>query len=343
MTAMLSESARTPTDLDRSLRGGIARLRRLEREVGRDLSEARALERSGRLLELGVTTFSLYCERIGLSPTEGHRLANAATACDRAPGLSAKLVRGSVSLAQAAILSRLIDAPAFERPGDDWIALAEGSTTREFIDAVSARKEEERIQDKPVQRTLFLSRKGAADLDRTSQLVSRRNGRFVSNSAAAEVALDEFVERHDPERKADRRRKRRRPKQRREQAGESAQVESAPAPESSQASAPTPGTATTRSRHLPASERHAIIERRGDRCWVDGCGERSFLDFAHHEPFRLGGPNTRRNCARYCKRHHRQLDSGAWKVRQGARGPILVDRAGIRVGRLRTRSREPSD
>jgi len=67
---------------------------------------------------------------------------------------------------------------------------------------------------------------------------------------------------------------------------------------------------------------------------VEGCGNAYFLDFCHRQPFRTGGENTAANLFRFCRLHHRQFDGGQWKVIRRPGGDILVDRAGLVVGRL---------
>ncbi len=92
-----------------------------------------------------------------------------------------------------------------------------------------------------------------------------------------------------------------------------------------------------RSRHIPAEEQRKILERQGgDVCAIEACDSRGFLSFAHgRRPFRRNGPNTAANVGRLCWPHHAQYDAGLWKVVKTAEGWVLVDRRGVRVGRLR--------
>ena len=87
-------------------------------------------------------------------------------------------------------------------------------------------------------------------------------------------------------------------------------------------------------RHIPATERRKVLRIAGDRCRVAGCPNTYFLDYCHRRPFRLGGGNEAENLYRFCKAHHRQFDGGEWRILSRPGGDLLVDRAGLVVGRL---------
>ena len=89
------------------------------------------------------------------------------------------------------------------------------------------------------------------------------------------------------------------------------------------------------SRHVPAADRHRVLERFGDRCWVAGCDDRGRQTLAHRRHFRFGGANRYWNLLRLCLEHHRQFDGGLWKVVERRKKALLIDRRGLVVGELR--------
>jgi hypothetical protein len=62
----------------------VSRLRSLQVSLGRDLLELRRIDRFGAFQ---TTTFGLYCEKVGLSASEGRSLADLAEAAERRPSL----------------------------------------------------------------------------------------------------------------------------------------------------------------------------------------------------------------------------------------------------------------
>ncbi len=145
--------------------------------------------------------------------------------------------------------------------------------------------------------------------------MSRKRGQLVSESEAAEVAFDEFVEKHCPVRKAARKRAPRKPSEQKKNAKPS--------------------------RKVPAAIKHTITEMHGDQCFVEECEERTFLDLMHRIPLRLGGGSELSHfIGRGCKAHHAAIDSGRVRIVPTRSGAILVALNGTKVGAVR-RPRPP--
>jgi hypothetical protein len=307
---LLSEAAA----IDAAIREDIVQLRDVQTRLGHRLIQAEEHAARAGWGAFGTTSFSQFAESVGLSAAEGAQFRDAVRACAASPQLEAKVASGEVSIPKAAAVAPLVLRADLRRPGESVTALLEHRTTREVLDEVRQRKEEARVQEPTTPRTLFFTRKGLIDLDRVQDLVSRSARTRASSEQAVETALDDFLERHDPERKLARARAK--------TSDESPRV-------SPRATEPT--------RHVPAEEQRKVLERQGgDRCVVQGCDERAFLEFAHGaRPFRLGGENTAANLLRACWTHHRQLDAGLWKPVPGRDGWVLVDVRGTCVGRLR--------
>jgi len=276
----------------------------------------------------GVTSFAQLCEQVlGLSCGEGYQLRAAAEACERSEELARRVESGAISLPKAAAVARVLEIVQEWGEEERLLDLAVACTKRQTWAEVSRIQEQARIAQRPIGVTVQLSREAVGHLERARDLLTDgRGGPRPTQSHAVEVALEEFVDRHCPERKA-----RRAAARDRCRAERSRPADPPPGPE----------VATSRpvrsppSRRIPAREAHAVVSRHGDVCWVDGCEERGALQFAHDLEFRFKGSNRATNLARYCLHHHREFDSGRIKLRQGRDGPILVSRSGQVVGRLR--------
>ena len=193
---------------------------------------------------------------------------------------------------------------------------------KDLLNEVSRREEAVRLGEPPVALMIQVSEEGRDDFRRCQTLVSRSLDRLVSEGETLEKISDEYLQRHDPERKA-----------RRLQDSDKAEASlkvggSAP---SLQGAVDSP-----RSRHVPATDMRELLRAAGDRCWVDGCPNEAFLQYAHRRAFRSNGSNRARNLLRLCKTHHGQFDEGLWRLIPRLDGQVvLMDRRGVRVGRLR--------
>src|SRR5258706_591919 len=163
-------------------------------------------------------------------------------------------------------------------------------------------------------------------LRRCWDLGSRKAGRGLTEGQAFETVCDDYLERHDPLREAVR-------------------LEAKDKAEASlkgKALGTEDLVSSPRSRAIPAFTERSILREFGDRCMVEGCENRRFLDFAHIRPFRLGGRQVPANLIRFCKEHHVQFDEGSWRLAPTKDGGlVMISRAGTPVGRLRMASSHP--
>ncbi len=333
--------------------------------MGRALLELEGVAKQTGFGVVGSTTFALYCEGAGLAAVEGAQYRDAARACAASPELDRKVALGEISVPKAAAAAPIVTNPVLQKPGESVDDLFAGKTTREVQREVHKRKEEARVHEPPIARTFWLTRKALDDFGRARDLVSASERQRVSDEKTLEVLTDEYLDRHDRERKlaraqareqraAERKAKQTAAEQEtREQAehdetrGEAKQEPQAPEPPASSPASPSPSPKPSEpstsspskppSRHIPAAEQRKILARQGgDNCAIAGCDERGFLQFAHgRRPFRWRGPNSASNVGRLCWRHHAQYDAGLWNVVRGADGWTLVDVRGVMVGRLR--------
>ena len=301
------------------LRSGVRSMREVQVRVGRSLLE---IQRSRNLLLLlGSTTFPIFCEQEGLSPTEARELTSMAEAAESAPEIAARVTETKLTPQKAALIHEVMQTPEIQRPGEDLLAFAETKSAKDLIREVKKRRADAELGEPSVCMVLQVSGNVRDDFRRCQTLVSRSLDRMASEGETLERISDEYLQRHDPERKA--------------------LVSDSGCPRRRTGSPETTASRTTgvrhrRSRHIPAVDTRELLRAAGDRCWVDGCPNEAFLQFAHRHPFRANGSNRSVNLLRLCRTHHAQFDEGVWRLafrRDG--GVVLIDRRGVNVGRLR--------
>jgi hypothetical protein len=312
-------------DLFRAASGDVASIRACQMSLGGRLL---ALRRLGYFLEFGATDFPSLCAVMGLSTQEGRDLASIAEASEVRPELSAMVAGARISVQKAAVVAEVIRNPVLQRPGEDPLSLAAGTPARDLRNLVQRRKEESRLPEPPVSMTFFVSRRGADDFQHCRDLLSDAARRRLSEGEAFEGICDDFLERHDRERRA------RRALERGKVADGSGSVGAALGPPG-RSSGERPPIGKPRTRFTPAAEKHALILRQGDRCAVEGCENRSFLQDAHAVPYRLGGSNGARNKHRLCPHHHGLWDRALMKIAGPPGRRVWVTTRGEFLGHLR--------
>jgi|SRR5688572_13337648 len=305
--------------LREALRSDVRSMREVQVRVGRTLLE---IQRSHNLLLLGSTSFPIFCEQEGLSPVEARELTALAEAAEASPEVTERVIEARITPQKAAVVNQLLKAPEMQRPGENLLAFVESRCAKDLVNEVKRRREEARLGEPPVSLTIQVSAHGRDDFRRCQTLVSRSLDRMATEGETLERISDEYLQRHDPERKARR-------------------LEDSDTAEASLkvggSSHPLPGAVDSpRSRHIPAVDTRELLRAAGDRCWVDGCANEAFLQMAHRRAFRQGGATRAGNLLRLCRTHHAQFDEGLWRLVRRLDGEVvLIDRRGVRVGRLR--------
>jgi hypothetical protein len=290
-------------------------LRAVQVRLGKRLLELRRIDRF-TLFE--TTTFSLYCEKVGVSASEGRSLADLAEAGEKAPEVVSSVLEGQVTLSQAGMVAEVAKRPDLQRPGDDWLRWAREGTTADLRRFLDRRKEEVRSGGNVLSMELQVSEKGCIAFRRCRDLVSRSVGSTVTPGQALETVCEDYLERHDPEREAERLR-------------EKDEVTKA----SLKGSGSEPSWRDGKRVALTALTRREVLRRFGDRCWVKRCQERVHFQNAHLRPVRAGGSNFPWNLARLCFLHHKQYDAGLWFLVEKRDGTVeLFDQRGVSVGEL---------
>ena len=208
--ALLDRSPGRLSLLDGRARAKVRALRGLQVELGRVLLE---LKRADRFVLVGSTTFPLYCEGIGLSTLEGRELAALAEAAETRPEVAAKVAEGAISVQKGAAVAEVVLRPELAKAGGPdgkregdvvgaWLEKAETTSGREIRDLLRKRKEEARLEAPPVELRLWVSERGKADFGRCRELLSRSKGAWVTEGQTLEGVCEDYLGRHDPERKA---------------------------------------------------------------------------------------------------------------------------------------------
>jgi hypothetical protein len=306
--------ART-TELHQGVVDDVSLLRSVQVRLGKRLLELRRIDRFGAFQ---TTTFGLYCEKVGLSASEGRALADLAEAAEKRPSLVDAVLERGITLSQAGMVAEVDRRPELAGPGEDWLRLAGQGTTADLRRWLDRRKEEVRSGRPVTSLEVALTDRADVLFRRCRDLVSRSVGSMVTPGQALEVVCDDYLDRHDPERKADRLK---------------AKDEEAKA--SLKGSGPEPSWVGGRRVAPSARARRTLLRRAGDRCWVKGCEKQVFLQGAHIRPVRAGGSNEPANQFKGCWTHHKQHDGGRWFLKTLADGSvILIDQRGMKVGDL---------
>jgi hypothetical protein len=333
-TSTLDARSRTEHDQrHRAILEQVKALRTAEVTLGRLL---RDMDSSAAFLLYGATNFPTYCEKVGLAAFEGRELAALGEGTTASPALGEKVLEGKITTPAAAAVGKVLRDPALQRPGDRWLEWAERESTRDLRNRVKQRLEEARAGSFVFPLTVFLSPKGAEGFLRCRELTIRKAGRPLTEGQTFEAVVDDYLDRHDEVRRAAR----------------MAAAACAPgksgtnghgspkarvARHAAEAGGP-------RSRHIPAEERRRVLAIAGDRCWVEGCDRRGFLEYCHvGRPFRRGGGNRAIDLARLCREHHMQMDAGMWWPQARRDGTVvLIGQRGVPVGHFR-RAAPPGD
>jgi 5-methylcytosine-specific restriction endonuclease McrA len=145
--------------------------------------------------------------------------------------------------------------------------------------------------------------------DQVRALLSNRLDKPTFESVF-DTVLDEFIERHDPERRKVRREQQQKKAMKSERTPEAPVAQQRPTVTRDSAYQSTRQTRTKPTRHIPAWVRDEVYARDKGRCAFVGrngtrCGSTHGLHIDHVVPFAQGGGNTTGNLRLLCARHNR--------------------------------------
>jgi hypothetical protein len=267
--------------------------------------DAVVLDRKGHFVYEGCASFAEFGERRGGSSSEAAMVLALGYALERWPELEAALLDGTVSEASASRMGMLAKRPHLLREDDEWVAWARGESEKAFARRVRERREEGRTGGKPVvERTFYVTTKGASRFDEARKLASRKAERVLTEGEALETISDHYLDCFDL--------RRGKPGKRR-----------------------MPHTATIEDRRLrkPAAEvLRAILERTGDRCAVPFCPNEIFVENSHRRAHASGGAREREDLDRLCVVHHDMYHQGLVRITGPADDPRFSTADGRSLG-----------
>ena len=276
--------------------------RRVESRLVATLGE---IERTGLWRRLACTSpFNYAVSMLGLSESVAYAFIAVARKAVLVPALGEAVAERKLTVSAAA---RIVSCLTLENAGE-LIEFAATHTNRE-TDWEVARLNPKSVEDdcsKPVAEdrirvTVTVSRATHEALKRIQSLEAQR-GKGGGMWRAFEAAAEEYLEKRDPVRKAQRARARK------------SEERTAPVP---QAATPPTETELCANRHkleytrkpLTAAEKHAVHLRDGGRCTHLGesgkrCGADRWVDVHHVRSVSRGGGNEPGNLTTLCSVHH---------------------------------------
>lgn len=274
---------------------------------------------------------------LGLSDSSTYNLINVARKARTIPVLQAAVISGEVSISKA----RKIVPVITKQNAETWIAIAKGNTSREIERAAAAVnpqlavKESARfVADDRVEFKCGLSAETLEKLRRVADLESQRTRKAVKNEGAIDAALDAYLEKFDPVKKAERSQARSAGKAenaapstawkaenavisstRKSEYLESRSIGSFKTNSETLSHQLVPGqvggsVAVARKRYIPSVVRHAVYMRDQGRCTYksvegDRCTAKLWVDFHHVIRPEDGGADSVENLVTLCGSHHR--------------------------------------
>lgn len=257
-------------------------------------------DRTRDYLHFGATSLIGYViEILKLSEGAAANLVTVARKAVEVPALKDAVASGEVTLNKARRLASVIT----KENQNQWLALAKASSSRVLEKEIAKFNPQfaipERLKYKTEDRlelSLGVSEKFSEKLSRVKDLISQQKSRSISSEEALETALEAFIQRHDPIKKAQR-----------NVARKIDRLEV----ENSEQSDTKHGTCRANQRKaINSAVKHAVTLRDLRQCTftnVNGhrCRHTKWLDIHHVVPVSEGGTNAISNLTTLCSAHHR--------------------------------------
>jgi hypothetical protein len=277
-------------------------------------------------LHFGCTSLHGYCvEVLKLSEATAFNFSTVCRKAVQVPELKAAIIAGEISVSKARKIAPVIT----KTNHDEWLTLAKTSSSREIEKAVAKAQPQLAIKESVkyvtedrISLTVGLSEKTIEKLKRVMDLESQRTKSAASREDALTAALDAYLEKHDPLKKAERATSRaektiNRTVEVKSDMKVSAQSNAKPVPGQERARQIENSTQKTFARvnrpKLPAALVHAVHMRDQRQCTFNQnnkrCGATRWLDVHHIIPRVKGGPDTVENLTTICSTHHRLIHS----------------------------------
>lgn len=254
-------------------------------------------------LHFEATSLHDYCFSIlKLSQDTACNLIAVARKSREVPALKEAIEKGEITLSKARKIVPVIN----HSNQDEWLQLAKTETSRVIEKAVATENPQFSIRESVRYRSedrielkLGISEDLLKKLERVCDLQSQKQSKSVSREEALLAAIEIYLEKNDPLRKAER------SHQKVEPPKIAKQDSTTP-----RAAKPVPGRVIFNKRaHIPSAISHAIALRDQRQCThLSSHGERCkntrWLEVHHIQPKHLGGSDTPANLTTLCSIHH---------------------------------------
>ncbi len=248
---------------------------------------------SREYVEQGAATLVEYARRLGHHDARSIVQARLGQAIRTCPELAVRLRSRAISIENAETIASAVADPA-TRDVEDWLDLAENCQLNALRGVVKLRREEaKRVGEDLRAVPLLLTDEEVEKIKRVRKIASQRAKRHLTDSQGVVVALDEYLQRHDPEQKAKRARS----------GGTDTRSTDDVVDEALSRRGP-------RLRYVPKAVEHRVRERAGHRCEVPGCTCTTGLELCHRRSWSRGGAHHPCNIVLLCHRHHVLFDAG---------------------------------
>jgi hypothetical protein len=271
---------------------------RIDQDESRLIEILQELDRMRGYFAFGVNSVFDYCLTVlKLSPAKTQNYLSVARKSVEVPALKQAIKSGELSIWKARKIAPVISKTNYE----EWLRLAKESSTREIEKAVAKAQPALAVQERVkyvaedrLSLTLGISEQALEKLKKVMDLESQRSKKSASREDALIAALDAYLEKYDPVKKAER---------------AEVRAENKKPVSSTQSNAQRVARHIGRREALPGAVMHAVHMRDQRRCTYKTenkrCGATRWLDVHHIVPRSHGGADTLENLTTVCSAHHR--------------------------------------
>ncbi len=279
-----------------------ARYRRAEVELIEILQEAE--DHRVYLLRGHSSLYAYVTDELGLSEHVAYNLITVARKARQVPELKAQIQSGAITLSNA----RRVASVLTPQNQDEWIPKASTLSSRQLEKEIVRVRPKEATAERAsyvtpnrVKLALGLSEAEMLKLRRVQDLLSQSQKRPVSLEETIEALTAEFLNRHDPVKKA-----------KRHHVKHARPVNETPAAEPTTSPVTPEEPLVTRREPIPANILHQVNLRDQRRCThtlPNGlrCNQSRWIEIHHQIPVSQGGANTPDNLITLCSTHHKFL------------------------------------
>ncbi len=256
--------------------------------------------------EMGYRSlFEYTTQSLKLSESVSFNLIAIARKSKEVPMLQEMIQKQEITLSNARVIAPVLTPENQDR----WLAAAATLSKRTLEKEIAKERPELAVQEstryvseKRIELKLGISEELYEILKRVQDLVSSQSGQAASLEETLRVALELYLDKKDPHKKAERAEKRE---------ASDRTTQSSPAPGQVR---PNSTPSQSNPRIIPAKLQHQIRLRDQSQCTFQSslgtgqgtrCQEKRWLHFHHVQPLSEGGQTTFENLALLCRAHHR--------------------------------------